>query len=298
MDMETCFKSYVGYLRAEKDASERTVSSYAQDFDIFLYFLDKEGISHTIEKVTTVIIRRYIVFLKADKEYSVESIRRKINSLRSFYKFLLSQEYIEKNPMAPITAPKRPERLPIYLKTEEIKQLISMPFKYSADNKLRDKCMIETFVFSGVRRSELLALNWQDIDFGQNTITVMNGKGKKQRIIPITEPLISDLWAYLQTRLPLQDNAVFISSNGTRLSVTALSQLFQRYLKLAGFKGKGYTIHKLRHSYATLLLQNGVDLISIQHLLGHSDLNTTRVYTHTDMNYLQNEVKKFPLSIS
>lgn len=298
MDLDLCFKDYKNYLKSEKDASPLTLISYSTDFDLFLYFLVSEEIPRRTSKITTSVIRRYINFLKIDKGYSTETLRRRINSLRSFFNFLISQEYIDRNPMAPINAPKRADQLPIYLQENEIKRLITMPFLHSADNKLRDKCIIETLVFTGVRRSELLSLNWQDIDFGAQTIKVLKGKGKKQRMIPITEPLVTDLWAYLQTRLPLTDNAVFISSNGTRLSVTALSQLFRRYIKLARLDGKGYTIHKLRHSYATLLLQNGADLISIQQLMGHGDLNTTKIYTHVDTNHLSEQVKKFPLSIT
>ena len=297
MTIHDYFEDFINYLKAEKDASAFTIANYTSDFSIFLNFLASQDIKPTVDAITTPLLRKYTTFLKVDKNYEVETIRRKINSLRSFFKFLVSQEYIDKNPMAPIIAPKKPDRLPVYLQPDEIKLLISMPMKHSRDNKLRDKCIIETFVFTGLRRSELLSLNWQNIDFGNNTITVLNGKGKKQRVVPITEPLVSDLWAYLQTRLPLKDNAVFISNNGTRLSTTPLNQLFRRYLKLAGLTDKGYTIHKLRHSYGTLLLQNGADLVSIQHLMGHNDLNTTKIYTHVDMKHLKQEVKKFPLSI-
>jgi len=130
---------------------------------------------------------------------------------------------------------------------------------------------------TGLRRQELLDLDWDDIDFGEKTITVRNGKGKKQRVIPFTEPLVSTLWKYLQSRLPLTNHALFISSNGSRLSCTPLEQTFRLYMKKSGLDKKGYTIHTLRHTYASHLALRGASILSIQKLLGHSDLNSTQI---------------------
>jgi site-specific recombinase XerD len=199
--------------------------------------------------------------------------------------------------MMPIHAPKAPDTVPVYLKPDEVKRLISLPEKYSRNNKLRDKCILETFVFTGIRRNELLSLDWDDIDFKSDTLKVRKGKGKKQRIIPITDPLSSDLWDYLQSRLPLKDRAMFTSFYGTRLTATPLSQTFRRYLKIAGLDQKGITLHKLRHTFATLLIQQGVDLMSIKELLGHEDLNSTKIYTHVDTSHLRKQVEKINLSI-
>lgn len=295
MDLETCFDEFLDYMKSEKNASRYTIENYNCDFSIFLHFLSMNSIKPRIETITTPILRKYIAYLKIDKNYKTETIRRKIHSLKSFYNFMYSQEYIEKNPAFAIHAPKSIEKLPIYMSVDEIKKIISMPIKSNAEHALRDKCILETYALTGVRRSELAAINWEDIDFKTNILTIKYAKGKKQRQIPIMEPLISDLWAYLQTRLPIKNNAMFISELGNRISLTPLSQIFHKYVKLAGLEGKGYTIHKFRHSYATLLLQNGADLISIQKLLGHSDLNSTKIYTHVDIRHLKEEIKNFPL---
>lgn len=297
MLLEDCFKEFIDYLKSEKNASKYTIENYTSDFDIFLHFLLSQGIEPGIDTITPPILRRYIAYLKNDKDYMVETIRRKIHSIKSYFNFLYSQEYISKNPTAGIHAPKSPDRLPIYLDANELKKLIAATMKHPSENSLRNKCAIETLIFTGLRRSELLFLDWDDIDFKSNTIKVRCGKGKKDRIVPISEPLISDLWAYLQSRLPLKNNAVFISSKGTRMSTTPLNQMFKRYLKISGLDGKGYTIHKLRHSYASLLLQNGADLKSIQELLGHSDMNSTKIYAHTNMTHLKEQVRKFPLNL-
>lgn len=296
-NIEDLFDEFLNYLKAEKNASKSTITSYSTDFFVFLTFLKNNKITLDVEKIRTPDLRRYITHLKIEKKYKVRTIRRKIHSLSSFFKYLLEMEYIMKNPMLPIHAPKEPDQVPIFIAEEDLKKLVNAPMKYKSETSLQDKVILEMLIFTGVRRSELLSLNWEDVDFKNNTLTVKKGKGNKERIIPLLSPLDEDLWNYLQTRLPLKNNAIFISSTGNRLSITGLQTLFRKYIKLSGLEGKGYTIHKCRHSFATLLIQNGADLLSVQKLLGHEDLNTTKVYTHLDMNHLSKAIKKFPLSL-
>lgn len=284
------------YLEAEKNVSNHTVRSYKTDFSIFKNFLEDNSIKPDICTINIQNLRQYIIFLNKTKQYKNETIRRKIHSLKSFFSFLYSQEYIIKNPAFGVHSPKSEEKLPIYMSLEEIKALITAPMGSNARHALRDKCILELLAMSGMRRFELQTLSWNNIDLKENIITVL-GKGKKERKIPIQEPLVSDLWTYLQTRLPLTNQAVFISEKGNRLSITPIQQLFHKYLKFCHLDEKGYTLHKFRHSYATLLLNNGVDLLSIQKLLGHSDLNSTKIYTHVNMNKLKQNVKKLPLFI-
>jgi len=192
-------------------------------------------------------------------------------------------EYILRDPTLPIHAPKEPDQLPIYITKEDLEKLIAAPLKYKSDFTLRDRAILSTFVFTGVRRQELIK-------------AIKYGKGNKQRVLPLINPLNNDLWAYLQTRLPLTNNALFTSSTGNRISVTTLQLILKKYLKLTGLENKGYTLHKFRHSFGTLLVKSGADLFSVQKMLGHQDLNTTKVYTHLDMQDLNKEIKKFPLS--
>jgi len=297
MKLEKCFQEFLDYLVAERDASPYTITGYKNDFKFFFEFLSHENIPMLADTITTPDIRRYLTYIKSEKNYSVSSMRRKIHSLKSFYNFLLSQEYVNKSPMMPIKAPKDTDKVPIYMQPEEIISLIQAPFRHGGENALRDKCIIETFAFSGIRRNELCFLDWDRICFKNYTIKV-KGKGKKERVIPISEPLVSDLWAYLNSRLPLTERAVFTWPEGGRITSRTVNRMFSKYVKLAGLEGKGYSPHKLRHSYATLLLQNGADLISIKELLGHEDLNSTKVYTKTDMTHLRTQVQKFPLTMS
>jgi len=199
--------------------------------------------------------------------------------------------------MLPIHAPKEEHKMPIYLTEHDLKLLLEAPKKYARfeNHILRDTTLLKMLIYTGARRSEVLSMNWEDIDFGKQIINIRKGKGKKERIIPLHENLSCDLWEYLQTRLPLSNQAIFISDLGNRMSVSNFQTLFRRYLRKTGLEDKGYTIHKCRHSFASLLHQNGVDLLSIKELLGHEDLNSTKIYTHTNVSHLKSEVHKFPI---
>ncbi|MTI49214.1 MAG: recombinase XerC [Firmicutes bacterium] len=297
MIIDVCYQEFLDNLISEKNVSNSTITSYETDFKVLKSFLVKNNVKPMLDSITTPILRRYISFLKVAKGYKTNTIRRKIHSLSSFYKYLLEQEYIEKNPMLPIHAPKEEQKLPIYLTEQDIKLLLQAPSKYARfeSHILRDTTLIKMLIFTGARRSEVLSMNWYDIDFGKQTITIRKGKGKKERIVPLHENLFSALWEYLQTRLPLSNQAIFISDLGNRMSVSNFQTLFKRYLKKSGLEDKRYTIHKCRHSFASLLHQNGVDLLSIKELLGHEDLNSTKIYTHTNVNHLKKEVHKFPI---
>lgn len=294
MEIWEIFEEFIDYLAVEKNISNHTKANYFSDFKIFINFLVTNGIKPELETIQTKDIRKYLVYLKTEKQYENETIRRKINSLSSFFKFVYEHEYVDKNPMGPIKAPKREEKLPIYLDDKEIEKLIKATMKFGEENALRDKCFIKTLAYTGMRRQEAIKLNWEDVDFNQNIIKIKFGKGKKERLVPTPDSLISDLWAYLQTRLPLSNQAVFISNTGNRMSPTSAHLIFRKYVKKAGLEDRGYTIHKLRHSYASLLIQNDVDLLSVQKLLGHSDLNSTKVYTHINTNFLKEQVNKLP----
>ncbi|MDU5082827.1 tyrosine-type recombinase/integrase [uncultured Tissierella sp.] len=299
MNLQYYHDEFLDYMKAEKNASEATITSYTTDFRIFNVFLTIGGIEPRINTITTQVLRRYVVYLKQHKNYKNETVRRKINSLSSFFKFLLETEYIEKNPMLPIKAPKKEQNIPIYIKENELTRLLQAPEKYARfpEHRLRDKIMIELLVFTGARRSEVLSLDFDNVDFQAKTITILKAKGNKQRIVPLIEPLATDLWEYLQTRLPLTNRAILISDQGNRMSVSNFQNLFRRYLEKSGLGNKGYTIHKCRHSFASLLHQNGVDIISIKELLGHEDLNSTKIYTHTNVDHLRKQVEKFPVGL-
>lgn len=294
--LEDYIDEFMNYLKSEKNVSPYTIDNYKSDIKILCTFLRRTLGKTNIEEITMPILRKYVVYLKVEKKYANETMRRKIFSCRSFLKYLYMMEYIPRNIAETIKAPKAEDTLPIYFTVEDLKKFLTCPMIVGDETALMDKVLFETFAFTGARRFEILNLNWKDIDFSKRTINIQCSKGKKQRLIPFAEPLLTDLWAYLQSRLPVIPNdPVFISLKDNRLSNTGAETRFRKYIKKCGLEGKGYTIHKLRHTYASLLLQNGADLISIQQLLGHSDLNSTKIYTHTDMKHLRKEAAKFPL---
>lgn len=290
-------EEFSDYMLAEKNASHHTLENYKEDFKNFREFLITSDLNTDVTQAKTKDLRLYVTYLKISKKYASNSIRRKIHSLSSFYKYLTEMEYITLNPMLPIHAPKREEKLPIYLSKIELKRLLEAPSKYARfpEHHLRDKVLLELFIFTGARRQEVLQLNWQDVNFVQKTILIRNGKGKKQRIVPIPDALGADLVAYYLDTTPSPHTPVILSDTGNRMSVSALQTLFQRYIKKCALNNKGYTLHKLRHSYATHLHEAGVDVLTIQELLGHADLNSTKIYTHTSAKVLKDSVEKYQL---
>ncbi len=296
--LDTLYEEFLDFMLAEKNASDMTIESYSRDCKVLVEFLESNKIDLSIDNLTTQVLRRYINFMKKDKNYSSTTLNRKINSLRSFAKFLVINEYMDINFMDRITAPKKEKKLPKVMTEQELEKFLGVILKHSKDNGLRDRIIFSLYAASGMRRQELLNLNIEDIDLGINVIKVLKGKGGKDRVIPLFEPTTSYLWEYLMTRLPVKDNKepLFLSGYGNRMSVTAVQQLFRRYMKIAHLDDRGYTIHTLRHTYATLILKNGGNLMEIKDLLGHADLNSTSIYLHTTVEHLRKTSKLHPLA--
>lgn len=290
------FEEYLDYLRAEKNVSHYTIDNYTSDFKVFLTFLSLNNIEPRIETLTTRDLRKYLIYLKTERKYQNETIRRKVNAIRSFFYFLKEQDYIEKNVSLSIHAPRKEEKLPIYMSTQELEVFLKVIEQTGKENALMDLCFFKTLAHTGMRRQEAVNLDWNDINFGINTIKIRMGKGKKVRIVPMTDSLSASLWDYLQTRLPLSSQAVFISNIGSRMRVNVAQTRFTKYIKKANFEDRGFTIHKLRHTYASHLVQNGVDVLAVQKLLGHADLNSTKVYAHINTEFLKQEIRKLPFN--
>jgi integrase/recombinase XerC len=219
-----------------------------------------------------------------EKQYSKATIARKLATLRSFYKFLVKRNRLSSNPVVGIRTPKQEKRLPRFLEYEEIKRLLETP---PMDSWLgaRDRAIMETLYSTGIRVSELVALNLEDIDFLGEVIHV-RGKGKKERICPISSSVLQIIQHYMEFRNKraqhngnFDGKVLFVNKHGKRLSTRSVRRKMDKYLKIAGLD-PAISPHTLRHSFATHMLNRGADLRSVQELLGHQSLSTTQIYTH------------------
>lgn len=309
---------FIQYLRGVKAASEHTIRNYAIDLNSFKDFVELDilqkkepspKISHKTdtsikelvasdEDVSLKIIDKHMLrsFLLQLEASSRRTIVRRLSSLRSFFRFLMKRKYIVKNPMEEIESPKIEKTLPLSLSYQELQKLFDQP-DIQHYLGFRDRCIMELFYSSGLRVSELVSLNREDFD-PQNLLVKLQGKGKKQRVVPITKNAADWIVAYLQhpERLRSMDGhlaqadskAIFLNKLGTRLSPRSVDRKFDKYLLASGLAGK-VTPHTIRHTIATHWLENGMDLRSIQLLLGHSSLSTTTIYTQVSTS-LKREV--------
>ena len=277
MEFEEAYQSFLEYTDA-KGHSPLTISSYRQDMRSFRGFLLEAGLSTMVETIDAKVVRRYMVWMKK-KNYAPATIKRKIDSFSSFCNYLESEEIILKNPMKKVDRIKIGLRFPTFLTEEEVNRLIRAVDSYEISTRLRDQAIIRVFVYVGLRRSELLALNWSDIDFSKGTVNV-TGKGNKERILPLNEVVKIALWNYLHSRLPLANPSVFLNRYKNPLHANCLTRMLRKLKQKTGIS-KEITAHVLRHSFATLLIEKGADIVSVQQLLGHADVSTTQIYTHT-----------------
>lgn len=275
-------EKFINYLRIEKNASEHTVLNYSIDLKAFAKFLG-EG---SIESVNYLFLRKYLASIK-ERNYAKRTTARKLAVLRSFFKFLYREGYIKTNPSAGISTPKLDKKLPIFLNADEVSKLIESPDEKDAAG-LRDRAVMETLYSTGVRVSELVGLNMNNIDFIGGVVKVF-GKGKKERLAPIGDKALRAIRNYLDKRggAGLSDKkAVFLNTRGGRLTDRSVRRIIEKYIKRVSVR-EGISPHTLRHSFATHLLNRGADLRSVQELLGHMNLSTTQIYTHVTTERLK-----------
>jgi integrase/recombinase XerC len=243
----------------------------------------KVGIDQLLASADVNAIRSYMASLN-EKQYSKATIARKLATLRSFYKFLVKRNRVSSNPVVGIRTPKQEKRLPRFLEYEQVKRLLETP---PSDSWLgaRDRAIMETLYSTGMRVSEIVALNLEDIDFLGEVVHI-RGKGKKERICPISSSVLQIVQHYMEfrnKRAQLNGNfdgkVLFVNKHGKRLSTRSVRRKMDKYLKMAGLD-PAISPHTLRHSFATHMLNRGADLRSVQELLGHQSLSTTQIYTH------------------
>ncbi len=279
--------SFLDYLQYERNYSGETVKAYRDDICQFEAFLNEESECVAPSDVATESVREWIVSLM-DKGYTSTSINRKLSALRSFYKFLLRRGDVFIDPLRKIVPPKNKKPLPSFLKESEMDRLLDETDFGEGFKGCRDRMIISMFYVTGVRLSELIGLDDNDIDFSASLIKV-TGKRNKQRLVPFGEELMEMMMAYIDVRnqfISPVSSAFFIRENGERLSRTIVEKLVKRHLsKVVTLKKR--TPHVLRHTFATTMLNHNAKLGAIKELLGHESLATTEVYTHTTFEELK-----------
>ena len=280
-------KSFLDYLRYERNYSEETIKSYREDLRQFEEFAREEIGDSAPSEVKAELVREWIVSLM-DRGYTSTSINRKLSSLRSFYKFLLRKGEVAVNPLQKITGPKNKKPLPAFLRESDMDRLLDEVDFGEGFKGCRDHMIIEMFYATGVRLSELIGLDNKDVDFSSSLIKV-TGKRNKQRLIPFGEELKIAMMEYVDVRneaVPIRTNAFFVRENGERLSRSIVENLVKRNLsKVVTLKKR--SPHVLRHTFATTMLNHDAELGAIKELLGHESLATTEVYTHTTFEELK-----------
>ena len=280
-------RAFLDFMATERSASPRTLANYqaslesyrawrdkrftgwrnaeADDFRDYLFSLMKEGLKHA-------------------------TIRLRFAALRSFYKFLVLRSGLARSPVAEVQLPKPERSLPVVLSISQIDELLGIPLRIEADKKAppwlrwRDAAILELFYSCGLRISELLALDVRHLDFLGETVRVF-GKGSKERIVPVGSPALNAIQRYRQ-EAAVTSGPLFLSKRRTRITQQAVDLLLRKYLKLSNIPFP-ISPHKLRHSFATHMLDAGADLRSVQALLGHASLSTTQIYTHVTKERLK-----------
>ena len=318
-------REFLFYHESIKGHSKKTIDEYFLDLRLFFRFMkihkgyvpkdsQLEQISimdvdiEMVKSITLFDVYEYVGFLSRDRarqhnsknsDYGLtaSSRARKISAIKSYFKFLtLKSKYSDKiteNPVADLDAPKIRKTLPRFLNLDESVRLLE---NVDGPHKERDFCILVIFLNCGLRISELAGINKTDI--GDDSIRVL-GKGNKERTVYLNDACVSAVKSYLAVRNAVEDTnekALFLSNRKTRISTSTIHSLVKKHLLAAGLDSSKYSSHKLRHTAATLMLQHGVDVRTLQELLGHEHLNTTQIYTHVENTGLREAAKASPLS--
>ena len=283
-------RKYMNHVKLEKRLALNSVEAYERDLTDFLEYLDSRGICLT--QADSVNVSEYVIHLSKDKDFSDRSLARAISSLRGFLKFLLEDNYIIPEMLEILEPVKLKKSLPVFLTYDELQRLFSV-VDTSTPSGFRDRTMLEMFYSSGLRVSELVDLKISNI-YRQRQLLRVFGKGSKERIVPYSDDAARYLHEYIdRMRYQLMKKGdfneyVFLNNRGGKLTRQGIWKKLKEFAVMAGIT-KDISPHKLRHTFATHLLEGGADLRSVQMLLGHSSINTTEIYTHVEQEAIHRE---------
>ncbi|WP_432359141.1 site-specific tyrosine recombinase XerD [Sporosarcina sp. UB5] len=293
-DAKFALEDYIHFLKVERQLSQNTVTSYKRDLSDYLDQLEKAGVG-SIDDIDRSAILQYLHSLK-ELGKSSRTVARHISSIRSFHQFLLREKVTTQDPTVHLEMPKLEQKLPSVLSVTEVDKLISMPESSKPQGK-RDIAMLELLYGTGMRVSELIGLNVDDIHISMGFVRVF-GKGGKERIVPLGGGAMNACTAYIREARPTfiaktkGSDALFVNMRGSRLTRQGCWKIIKGYAMEAGIQ-KELTPHILRHSFATHLIENGADIRAVQEMLGHADISTTQIYTHVSKARLKDVYVKF-----
>jgi len=280
-------EDFLNFITVEKKYSDNTIAAYRNDLNQFATFAQKRGVDwRTVDRD---FIADYLSYLK-DREYASSTVARKIAAIKSFFHYLVSKGELKDDPTATLDSPQVRKRLPKTISREDVERLLAEPAKSQTAKARRDRAFLELLYATGMRVTELVSLNLDDVNLASGNVRCVS-KGHKERIIPIHDRAVQALEEYLQKGRSqllkdLDEKALFLNHRGQRLTRQGLWLIIKGYVRAVGLD-QDVTPHTLRHSFATHLLDEGADLRHVQELLGHANISTTQVYTQVSGGHRQ-----------
>lgn len=284
-------EGFIAYLKHEKNASPHTITNYQRDLLQLAHYLENRKLN--LKDIDNIVLRGFLAAL-FDKGEKKSTVARKLAAIRSFFQFCVRKRWMDDNPAKVVATPKQDKPVPSFLSEEEMQEFLDLP-RTSKPLDKRDKAMMELLYATGIRVSELVGINLEDVKFSERLIRI-KGKGKKERLVPFGRMAEESLRSYLHAR-PLinkgqvEERPLFLNYRGRKLSPRSVERIVDKYIRRSAVRRK-ISPHSLRHSFASHLLSRGADLRVIQELLGHESLATTQKYTHLDLKHLLEVYRK------
>ena len=287
--MQTQVDEFLDYLAAEKGYSDNTLAAYRNDLTQFTQYLIDQAGAQTWDQVSQTQIVSYILHMK-ELEYASSTVARKVAAIKSYFHYLRDEGAVENDPTLTLESPKVKKHLPKAITEEDVERLLAEPTRSNAPKALRDSALLETLYATGMRVTELVSLDVQDVDLEAGTIYRI-GKGDRERVVPIYDHAAQILGNYLIGGRPhlahnQEEQALFLNHRGERLTRQGLWLIIKHYVDAIGIESE-VTPHTLRHSFATHMLHGGAKLRDVQKLLGHANISTTQVYTQVTRDHLR-----------
>lgn len=279
--MREKIQQFLDYITVEKGYSQNTLAAYRNDLSQFAAYL--AGRASTWDEVTRDIILAFIMHMKAEQEYASSTVARKVAAIKSFFHYMVNRGELGDDPTATLDSPKVRKRLPKSISTEDMERLLSEPAREQTPKALRDRALLEVLYATGLRVTELVSLNVDDVNLASATVRVIRPKDKRERLVPVHQRALEPLQDYVERgRVQLlrdpNEAALFLNHRGRRLTRQGLWLIVKHYVREIGII-EDVTPHTLRHTFAAHLLDSRADLEYVQELLGHANISTTQIYT-------------------